>query len=1108
MRVACRVVSSCRDHEMQVINFEVKNYKTGVPLPGASVTVYNYGTTTKATIYDIDGFPRSNPMLADENAIVVFGVDTGNYSIVDESDLYVSPTIQKVQFFDGVQAALDIEQLQQSFSSNALAFETWAALSAITGTYVGQPGEVYGDGGTHQDLAAGGYTGATVNNKGKFRWATSPASGWKRIDDNALSLKANQTDLDATNANVTGLTAAATQFQQAYDGVSTKQFIGSPTTPVSATQLSNTTYVFGDAQIAHDGYLTKIVGYALVSGTLYADRWTKSGDNFTRVATYPFTVPSGAFTVSLPYLPIGVIPVAAGEYLGFWAQNGANSFIGRTTTSDVNLRTGIYSGTVGAGHVSSFTDTTIDSGGRVELAFTVEYPTVTEARLAETERLAKLAIEAARAPAEDLGIYSPAFLFAKFGATGAWYDFTDPSSLYSDTAATTNVSVDGDKIGYVRDKSGNGFDLKAASDGVRPTYKTGIINNRSVCRVASGEHLKGTKLTITKNVDKITIFTLVKYSSPSGAWAIVNHSLFASDSSTRVFHGRAADPQFGTMMSITSRQTDAGTAVYAGSAEDTFIYDNYVIQTSITDFIGGKVNHMLNGAAHIGAVNTFPATQNSENLSEAATWIFGKPGGTQSFAGDVLAIVEIVGDVSQELREGVGNYLAWRGSVPIVTLDPFAPFDASAAPRGIMFWVCAQMAIQTSSSPEKYAVGLNSPDGCPVVAEYNFTAGTVISTKLYQHFQIDDHNPASLLKMANNKILAMSTRHGFGSGEIMCRISTNASDATVWDAETDIGPSVNPTAGTDIYRYSYPNLFLMTGESNRVYMFLRMENQGPGPTDVPDWTSEWWGYTYSDNNGLTWAEAKEVWGPNRPYTRIAQNGASRIDFFCNNTHPAHPNIPSIAATNSVYHFYISGGNIYKTNGTLIGPLASTQMNMSTGPFLPTVVYDGTTGSLGRSWVSNAAIDPSTNLPVINFVLFPTTVTDLWGDHRYRQARYVSGAWVHQEICGAGHSLISGQPSYSGETAIDPADVNTVYVSIPVDSSGVLSMTGGTFQIFKFTTTAFGSAAWVGTQLTFGELNSFRPVIPNNGGRRLFYNYGYYGPDFRDWDCEIRSLDIS
>ena len=61
-------------------------------------------------------------------------------------------------------------------------------------------------------------------------------------------------------------------------------------------------------------------------------------------------------------------------------------------------------------------------------------------------------------------------------------DFSDPLTLFTDSAKTTLVSSDGDVIGAVADKSGDGNDATQATTAEKPLYKTGIQNGLSVGR--------------------------------------------------------------------------------------------------------------------------------------------------------------------------------------------------------------------------------------------------------------------------------------------------------------------------------------------------------------------------------------------------------------------------------------------------------------------------------------------------------------------------------------------------------------------------------------------------------------------------------------------------
>lgn len=67
-------------------------------------------------------------------------------------------------------------------------------------------------------------------------------------------------------------------------------------------------------------------------------------------------------------------------------------------------------------------------------------------------------------------VFSPADLFA-LGEDGGWYDPSDLSTLWQDTAATTPVTTSGQSVARIDDKSGNGHHLIQSVSGDRPLYQ-------------------------------------------------------------------------------------------------------------------------------------------------------------------------------------------------------------------------------------------------------------------------------------------------------------------------------------------------------------------------------------------------------------------------------------------------------------------------------------------------------------------------------------------------------------------------------------------------------------------------------------------------------------
>jgi hypothetical protein len=65
--------------------------------------------------------------------------------------------------------------------------------------------------------------------------------------------------------------------------------------------------------------------------------------------------------------------------------------------------------------------------------------------------------------------FSPSSIFAN-GESGTWYDPSDLSMMFQDTAGTTPITASGQTIARVNDKSGNGLNTTQATTSARPSY--------------------------------------------------------------------------------------------------------------------------------------------------------------------------------------------------------------------------------------------------------------------------------------------------------------------------------------------------------------------------------------------------------------------------------------------------------------------------------------------------------------------------------------------------------------------------------------------------------------------------------------------------------------
>ncbi len=277
------------------------------------------------------------------------------------------------------------------------------------------------------------------------------------------------------------------------------------------------------------------------------------------------------------------------------------------------------------------------------------------------------------------------------------------------------------------------------------------------------------------------------------------------------------------------------------------------------------------------------------------------------------------------------------------------------------------------------------------------------------------------------------SRHSVVDDPIYYRVSTNVGDVTAWGAEQTI-----TLASGDQPCYPKPAY-----DGARLYCFFRnLVSQD---------------YVYSDDNGATWSAPQRLFSYSpgwRGYVNmLAKN--DRIDFTTNDDNP------NTSAPNPLYHCYLTGGSLYKTDGTLIGSLASLASTGATTAQL-TKIYNNTVD--GDAWGWDLQRD-ATGKPVVVFATFPTTT-----DHHYHYARWDGTAWQRTQFATGGKAFIDrgGELLYSGGLALLASDTSVVYLSRQV---------GATWEIERWITPDQGMT-WVATPVTSGSREkNIRPTTP-------------------------------
>lgn len=391
-------------------------------------------------------------------------------------------------------------------------------------------------------------------------------------------------------------------------------------------------------------------------------------------------------------------------------------------------------------------------------------------------------------------------------------------------------------------------------------------------------------------------------------------------------------------------------------------------------------------------------------------------------------------------------------------------------PNGAWCWFQDERALM---SGDQLVVTSISSTGTVDVTSYDTATSALTVAPIRLNFGNDDHNVAALLHRDDGRYMAFYAKHHV-ENKMFVRVSNQADDATTFGVENFYSFGISS-------KTTYANPFQLSEENGRIYLFWRGLNFWPT-------------YSTSDNGGTSWATAANIIADaagntnTRPYAKYCSNNRDTIHIAYTDAHPRN------LATNSVYHIYYRGGNLYKSDGTLLRSLAR-------GPVLTTQgtkVYDGA-GPSGRGWTWDITLDQAENPVMVH-----TTVPSI-SDHRYRYGRYnpISKRWFENEIAYAGTGLYTNESEYSGGICLDPDDISVVYISANVHPSTGLTVGTGKREIYRGKSLD-GGLTWAWTPVTSNSTqDNIRPIVPKNHPAGIFvlWMQGRY-TTFTNYDTRI------
>ena len=344
-------------------------------------------------------------------------------------------------------------------------------------------------------------------------------------------------------------------------------------------------------------------------------------------------------------------------------------------------------------------------------------------------------------------------------------------------------------------------------------------------------------------------------------------------------------------------------------------------------------------------------------------------------------------------------------------------------------------------------------------------------------FQPDDHNNPTFIVLPDERVMIFYTRHT-DEPKIWYRVSVKPGDISQLGEEKFISVKNNTT---------YPSPFILSDDPTHIYLCWRGINWHPtiARITMPD---------AEDNVTVDFGPKQIVQSTGaRPYAKYQSNGKDKIYLAYTTGHPDNE-MPN--------WLYFNVIDINNGNGPILKDIkGNTLKNVADGTFsvnktstylsqYPYTVVDHSDNI--RNWVWQIALDKEEH-PVIALVHIDNAKTS----HVYHYNRWTGSAWRDTWVQYGGHAFHQNwnqtERCYSGGMAIDPDNVNDLYLSVPT-SNGAYNK-DGVYEIWKYTIDDNGTAG-TPVQLTSGSTkNNMRPfILPGSKNSKLrlaWMNGDYY-----------------
>lgn len=409
------------------------------------------------------------------------------------------------------------------------------------------------------------------------------------------------------------------------------------------------------------------------------------------------------------------------------------------------------------------------------------------------------------------------------------------------------------------------------------------------------------------------------------------------------------------------------------------------------------------------------------------------------------------------------------------------------ADEGAWCWFADPRAIHYQSADGEINaayIGYIDVHGAIKASQVDFKAdadGVQQDVLVRSRFQPDDHNNPTFLVLPDERIMIFYARHT-DEPRFYYRISTKKGDITSLGEEHEIKVANNTT---------YPSPFILSDDPNHIYLCWRGINWHPtiAKLSLPDENDqvkiEWGPYQMVQSTGA------------RPYAKYYSNGKDKIYVAYTTGHPDNEwpnwlyfNTINLNAKTEADGTVTTTPQLADLKGNVLSTIANGVFNVSkTDSYkstYPGTILDAPTNY--RDWVWQIALDENEN-PVVAMV----RISQDKNSHQYYYARWNGTNWKLTSLANGGGKFHPSNTEYcySGGMALDEANINDIYLSIPTANE-----TTGTkvYEIWKYTVDENGSVTAKEQVTTNSVLNNVRPfVLPGSvdSKLRLTWMHGEY-----------------